>query len=115
MRSGGTGNRQGRQDASTMGQDLLLGNGGSRGDGVDSVIRVAGFLPCDGCGVQFLFGVRSLSPAVLERHVPGWAAEGSGLGGCGDHNTLELPVVPDGFSKAAGDASGSGSGWRTSG
>jgi hypothetical protein len=58
VRSGSPGNSQGRQSASAIWQDLLLGYGRRYGHRADFVSRTASLLPHHGCGVQLLFGVR---------------------------------------------------------
>src|SRR6202453_1499617 len=97
MRSCRVGNNQGRQSASAIWQDLLLGYGRRCGPRADFVIRTARLLPCNGCGVQLLFGVRGLSCSLLEGHVQRCTTQGSGLGGCGGDFVVEPAGVSFGI------------------
>src|ERR1700722_10354381 len=97
-------NGQGRQSASAIWQNLLLGDGWRCGHRADIVIRPAGLLPRYGCGVQLLFRVCGVSGSLLEGDVQRRAAQGSGLGGCGGNGVVEPAAVPHGFFAGAVDA-----------
>ena len=115
VRSGGAVERQGRQDASEMGQDLLLGDDRSCGNGVDAFVHAADLLSRDGRDLQFLCILRSVSRSFPERDVQGRAPRGVGLGGRDHHGAVELPAFPAGLSQAEPDGRGSDSGGGTYG
>src|ERR1700677_408809 len=96
VRSCSPGNSQGRQSASAIWQDLLLGYGRRWGHRADFVIRTASLLPRYGCGVQLLFGFRGVPCSLLEGHVQRCATQGSGLAGGGGNGVVEPAAVPHG-------------------